>query len=257
MPIGDSYKYLYDKKVIEKLISIMGTPDLHSHIRIKPLINFFKKNFKGDVKILEIGCGNGINAFELLKYNEKLFYHGFDLNPDAISQARLLANLIGCEDRLKFYCDDAQRVNFDSLNIKFDLVLLMDILEHLQDPEKFLKNMDHLIKDDTLIAVSVPTPRYKKVFGENFHESIGHLRDGYTLRQLSKLFKGIDCELNTYSYNTGHFSDMGCYLYYRFFPSNRYLNLFKILLLYPFRFLDIYNSESISCSIFAVFSRRG
>lgn len=252
MPIGDSFKYL-QKYPQRKLTSLIGTPDIHSHIRIKPLIRYFRENFRErKVRILEVGCGNGVNAFELLKYNEGIEYYGFDLNGESIRTARDLSNLMGLGN-LKFFLEDVRENSFENLDGSIDIVLLMDILEHLREPEKLLRGIRHLLDTETRIIVSVPTPRYRKVFGDKFHESIGHVRDGFTLRELEDLMKTINYRLEYHSYNTGYISSAGCFIYYRFFPSNKYLNLLKVLVLYPFRYLDIYNSERVSCSIFAVF----
>ena len=55
MPIGDSFKYL-QKGPLRYLTTFIGTPDIHSHIRIKPLIKYFKENFKkSNVRIVEVG----------------------------------------------------------------------------------------------------------------------------------------------------------------------------------------------------------
>lgn len=254
MPIGDSFKYL-QKGPLRYLTTFIGTPDIHSHIRIKPLIKYFKENFKkSNVRIVEVGCGNGINAFELLKENERIEYYGFDLDEDSIRTAKDLSNILGY-GKLNFFLKDVQNASFEELNGKIDIILLMDVLEHLEKPEELLRGIGHLLDEETRIIVSVPTPRYKEVFGEQFHESIGHLRDGFTLSELEGLMKKVNYKIEYYSYNTGYPSSIGCFAYYRFFPSNRYLNLLKVLLLYPFRFLDIYNSEKISCSIFAVCRR--
>lgn len=60
------------------------------------MIKYFKENFKkSNVRIVEVGCGNGINAFELLKENERIEYYGFDLDEDSIRTAKDLSNILG------------------------------------------------------------------------------------------------------------------------------------------------------------------
>lgn len=254
MTIVDFNKYIY-KNRIKRVITSICTRDLHSHLRIKPLISFFNEEFKENkTNILEIGCGNGINAFEIYKNNNKIEYVGFDLNLDSINDARKIAKKMGCDGKINFYCEDATKLEFN-LEEKFDVILLIDFLEHIKHPEIFLKNINHLITEKTIIIVSVPTYKYKKIFGTEFHEKIGHVKDGYSIYELFDLFEKIDLKNKYYSYNTGYFSNIGCFFYYRYFPKNQYINFIKIVLLNPFRFLDFYNSNNVSCTIFAVFSR--
>ena len=256
MAIGDTSKFSTKNELLKKTISIFGTLDLHSHIRIKPLIKYFKETNKDKtLNILEIGCGSGINGFEIHKYNNNIQYCGFDLNINAINEAKLIAHEMNCANKIKFYCEDAVKFKFN-LKMKFDIILLMDFLEHINDPDAFLKSITHLFDEKTVIITSVPTYNYKKVFGEEFHKNIGHLKDGYNIIELSKLFEKIDYEIEQYSFNTGYFSSIGCFFYYRYSPKNRYVNFLKRLLLYPFKYIDIYNSQKVSCSLFAVLTSR-
>jgi SAM-dependent methyltransferase len=253
MVVGNYYSYKIKNPLMRKFYSFIGA-DLHSHIRIKPLINYFKELKQVDIKILEIGCGNGINAFEVLKYQKKIEYWGFDLNCESITNARDVSAFLGCQEQTHFYCEDATDTEFE-LDEKFDFVFLMDFLEHIQRPDEFLKKISHLMKTSTVFIVSVPTNNYKKIFGEEFHNNVGHVKNGYTLEEINALFQGIGFKITDFSYNTGLLSRMGCFLYYRVNIENKYLNAIKDIILAPFRFLDFYNSEKVSCSIFIMLKR--
>ncbi len=54
---------------------------------------------------------------------------------------------------------------------KIDIVILYDFLEHIKTPEIFLKELDKRIHNpDVIYLISVPTHKYRKVFGEDFHK---------------------------------------------------------------------------------------
>ncbi len=256
MAIGDSYKYLSKNRLSYIITAIFGTLDLHTHIRLKPVLNFLRDYMKNKFyyNILEVGCGSGINAFELSKIKDNFDYVGFDINSESIKIAKNLSKKLGLEGKLKFYCADVTSYDFKNLGF-FDIVLMIDFIEHIENPENILKKLKDRIKGGSIFIVSVPTPNYPKWFGKVFHNSIGHLRDGYTFLELKQLFQGIGYKLVTYRYSTGLIPSIGCAIYYRNIFKNKYLNFVKSLLLYPFKYLDFefLNSDKFSSSLFAVF----
>lgn len=254
MVVGDYYSYKINNRFKRKFYSFMGS-DLHSHIRIGPLIKYFEGLKDLNIKILEIGCGNGINAFELYKLSDNIEYWGFDLDCESIKTAQNLSKFLGYDKHAHFYCEDAIKASF-KFNEKFDFILLIDFLEHLKNPEEILSKISPLLNKDSIFIVSVPTPNYKKIFGEDFHYKMGHVKNGYYLKEIENLFETINYKIVDFSYNTGLFSEIGCFFYYRVTVKNAYIDLMKVILLTPFRYIDIINSEKISCTLFAVLIKK-
>ncbi len=257
MPVGDLQKCLYTGKIKSGITAILGTLDLHSHIRLNPVLKYLR-NFLGKDKphrIMEVGSGMGTLAFELPKILdiEQISYVGFDLNADAINNANEIAGKMNIDKSLRFVCADATTYTFADVTNRFDTIFLIDFLEHVKNPVAILQQLKSVLGEKGIIVVSVPTPNYKRVFGQDFHEKVGHLVDGFTSQGLKYLFNEIGATMIYSEYNTGLISNIGCALYYRFFLNIRYISFLKGLLLYPFRFLDLYNSERVSCSLFAVF----
>ena len=260
MPIGDSYKHLAKNKIRRFLINTLGTDDLHSHIRLRPVINFLKKYMKQKnvfFKIIEIGCGNGVNAFELAKIkNSKFSYVGFDIDKNCINVANELAEKLNIDHYLKFINVDVSKYEFDNNNNSFDIALLVDFLEHVVDPKAILNNLKQKLKKNGIFIVSVPTRNYSKVFGKKFHHMIGHVTEGFGLYELQEIFRDVGAELLYYKYNTGMISNLGCAVYYRIVTKQKLLRILKIALLYPFSYLDIINHSKISSTLFAVFVKK-
>ncbi len=77
---------------------------------------------KGQVKILEIGCGGGTNLYPIKqKFGEQVNLYGVDISKVAISFAKNLN--IGT-----FIQGQAETINFAE---EFDIILVLDVLEHL------------------------------------------------------------------------------------------------------------------------------
>lgn len=90
--------------------------------------------------ISEIGCGTGEILNQLhKKMSTEVTFSGFDISPDAILRAKTKM-----KERLVFH-----ESNLIESNEKFDLLLMMDVFEHVPDYLGFLgscrKNANHFI----------------------------------------------------------------------------------------------------------------
>lgn len=265
MAIGNFYSVNYKNKAVRKIIQLLGTLDLHTHIRLKPLIKFFKNYFQAHsftkIRILELGCGEGINAFEIYKLSQEnniyLDYTGIDCSHRAIKNANnTLSSFKNIKGKFYFRQEDAQDFLEKNSNLTFDIILLIDIIEHIKNPQILIKTSKNYLDKNGFFIVSTPTPLYPKIFGVKFHNKIGHLVDGFSITQLDKLFNEFKFYRVAHQYNTGLFANFGCWLYYNKLNfKNKYFNFLKKLILYPFRFLDFYNNPQVSCSHFAVYGK--
>lgn len=230
---------------------VLGTSDFHAHIRLKPILKLCKRNYFKNKNIIEIGCGGGIIAFEFLKeMGDQFHYTGIDLDKKNIACANKIRESVNGRN-LNFICADA----FDYLETmqkkKIDIVILYDFLEHIKTPEIFLKELDKRIHNpDVIYLISVPTHKYRKVFGEDFHKRVGHVVDGYNKKEMERIFSNIGKKTFYVSYNTGLIGNIGAYLFYNLGKS--WNPIVKELITKPFILFDI-NSASVSSSMFLIF----
>jgi SAM-dependent methyltransferase len=265
MPIGDIYANISKGRIGKISLKYLGVPDLHTHIRLKPVLKFTESYFisskQNTFNILEVGCGSGINAFEIGKIIRKLGkginYVGVDISEESIKIAEKIAGIFQDDNKLNFsfYYSDAKSFLDNLDNYKFDIILFIDFLEHIETPEEIIKPTIEKMNNNGIFIVSVPTPLYPKIFGKKFHKKVGHLVDGYDIYKLDNLFKKFNYNRFIYKYNTGIFSNIGCWLYYNVLGEveNKYASYIKNITLYPFKFIDVFNNSNISCSLFAVY----
>lgn len=259
------YKVSFFKKLNRILHFIFGTLDIHTHIRVKPLLKFMKLNtyiFKNNI-ILEIGCGQGLNLFETYyMVGDSVEAIGVDIDENSIFLANKIAYDLKLNKNLRFYCVDVCDDKFIDLisNISVNRVTvlyLIDFIEHINNPDIIFEKIFSRFKNIQYVFVSVPTNLYKKVFGEKFHLKVGHVKDGYTLDEIKYLFSKFGFDIFNYEYNTGLVSNIACSIYYRTLPSNKYLRVLLFILLFPFVKLDLLNNEKISSSLFVVLKKHG
>jgi len=260
MAIGSMYSRISGSRLSALFIRWLGVLDLHTHIRLRSILAFFETHIRSGAtyRILEIGCGDGINAFELARLAERagasLHYRGVDIDPQCIEKARQMSQALGLQDQIEFLQMDAG--NIASLAAEpSDILILADVLEHVEAPEKLLADLRPTLGENSICLISVPTRLYERVFGAAFHRKVGHVRSGYRLEELNALFAEVGGKLIAHRYSTGLLSNLGCALYYRL-PATRLAIALKAILLSPFRLLDLYNSPAVSCSLFAAYSFR-
>lgn len=212
MVIG-SYEKCIMKTLKSKIITgLFGTADYHTHIRLRPIIKYAKKS-KLSGKFLEIGCGTGVVAFELNRRGCIKSYTGIDMNNKQINTAQKIKIALNT-DNIVFVRENAFDF-LDKMNEKdWDYVILYDFLEHIPEPERFLEDLNKRIGNVKKYIVSVPTPKYPKVFGRQWHESIGHLVDGYNKIDIDRFFRKINLKCEYFEYNTGLLGNVGAYIFY-------------------------------------------
>jgi len=102
-------------------------------------------------KIIDIGCGEG---YFLKLAKEKGFeVFGIDFNENAIKIAK---EKFGIENLYPYTLEEFME-KFP--NEKFDFVCFFHLLEHLEDPLNFMKNIKKILKEDGYIAFSLPNPK--------------------------------------------------------------------------------------------------
>jgi 2-polyprenyl-3-methyl-5-hydroxy-6-metoxy-1,4-benzoquinol methylase len=104
-------------------------------------------------RVLEIGCGSG-QTLEMLK-EKKLCAEtvGIELFASAADEARHRVDAI--------YCLDVEKDPLPEHIGKFDLILILDVLEHLVDPWSFLIRLkEKCLAEDGRVIISVPNARH-------------------------------------------------------------------------------------------------
>ena len=90
-------------------------------------------NLNGEETFLDIGCGHGGVCSELIKKGYNVA--GIEINDEAI-------NSLQSKGFKTYQRDITKPLN---INSKFDIILILDVLEHLFDPVQLLKGNGNLL----------------------------------------------------------------------------------------------------------------
>ena len=114
---------------------------------IKIFKNRDKKKSLKKIKILDIGCGGGLLCEPLTKLGAKVV--GIDASEKNIKIAKIHAKK--SDLKIDYYC--ASPENFIS-HQKFDVILNMEIVEHVQDVNLFLKESSKFLKKNGIMFIA-------------------------------------------------------------------------------------------------------
>ncbi|MDO8519959.1 MAG: class I SAM-dependent methyltransferase [Deltaproteobacteria bacterium] len=123
---------------------------LASHIPIRywghraidlPVLLKWEKVPRG-TRVLEVGCGSGKISRYLVDRLHCKTYTGVDISPQMIAQAEAGTHR---DTRLIFQVADAQKLPFDDGS--FDAVIVMDLLHHLKNWKKAVREIHRVLKD--------------------------------------------------------------------------------------------------------------
>ena len=115
------------------------------------IINTFKLDYNKtplkNIKILDIGCGGGLLSEPMCRLGAKVT--GIDASDKNIEVARLHSKKNNLE--IEYLCSSPEKFSGKD---KFDVILNMEIVEHVEDVNFFLKSCSKLLKKDGIMFVA-------------------------------------------------------------------------------------------------------
>ena len=104
------------------------------------------KSLEG-IKILDIGCGGGLLSEPMARMGADV--SGIDASEKNINVAKLHAEKNKL--KIKYSCSSPENFKTDD---KFDVILNMEIIEHVEDVDFFLKSCSKLLKKNGIMFVA-------------------------------------------------------------------------------------------------------
>ena len=139
-------------------------------------IDIIKKELKGTVA--EIGPGNGSLCEKYNTYCDNVVLFEPSKN--------LFKNL-----ETKFQSDEKIKINnseFSSSNKKFDCFLLMDVIEHIENPQTLIKSLYDSLNENGKILINVPA--FQHLYSK-FDNDVGHHKR-YEKKDIRIILKGLE-----------------------------------------------------------------
>lgn len=136
-----------------------------------------------NLRILEVGPGLGVNLNTLYKFGEV----------DILEIDSYFVEQIKSE-----YKNIVNYSNLDNIDKKYDLIVMLDVLEHIDDTELFLDKINGILADSGSLIISVPA--YQKLFSK--HDIEMHHFRRYSMNLLKTHLQNSFKIIKTCRYNS-------------------------------------------------------
>lgn len=145
--ISSSYQYCNDPEYI--YWTAITTP-----WRAKRVIQILLSYFKTDAKILDVGSSQGLT----LGYLAQVFpdIQGIDVDQEAIQTALQRLKRLGLKNKISHYNGD--KLPFK--NESFDGIIATEVFEHVDNRDKFIKELARVLKPEGVLVISSPNKLY-------------------------------------------------------------------------------------------------
>jgi len=193
---------------------------------------------RGEIEILDAGAGFGQYSYFCAKRFREAHILGLDIAPDFVAYGNRFFTKMGM-NRIRFEQADITTLSYQN---RFDLILAVDVLEHIADDEALLQCFFRALKTGGHLIVSTPTVYRKNPKDAGFVAE--HFREGYSEEGIYHKFGKAGFRIGELVYAYGFWGDLSWRLGIRntgrlfgkvFF--GRLLAFFYFFLVFPFVFI--------------------
>ncbi len=159
------------------------------HIRKE--IKSWSKKLGNDINVLDAGSGFGQYVYFLSSINKEWQITGVDVKSDQIEDCNQFFTKIKRNDKVHFEYADLTKLEEEN---KYDLVISVDVMEHIEDDEGVFKNIYNAMISGGMMVISTPSDQG----GSDAHHHDAehndgvtgfideHVRDGYNIQEITQ-----------------------------------------------------------------------
>lgn len=221
-------------------VRCLGVPVNGLRIRLRRVLPATRGSYQ---RILDAGSGPGVFAMELAKRNPRAEVVGLDADQEAVDRSNAIARRAGISN-CSFRTGDVTSLDFSE---EFDLVIAVDILEHIENDVGAMKNLNRVLGAGGRLVVHVPGYfRRWFIFRRTVNFDVpGHVRPGYRAEDLRAKLQDAGFEVISQNYTYGFLETLSNNVSYLISGASRrnkkiYAVVFPFLLAlsYPGRFFS-------------------
>lgn len=198
IPLGtDAYVQEFGKNADRAYMKCKWNMNYFNRFPNGELLDLIKADSNEQINVLEIGCDCGVNLLYVKnKYPNSCLY-GVEINRRAAEIADHIA---------KVRVDNIENCDLEFDDVRFDYIILGDVLEHLHEPEKVLNYCNCLLKNEGKIVASIPnlmhyTVMHNLINGDFTYKDTGLLDKThihmFTFNEIMRMFVATGYQVET------------------------------------------------------------
>ena len=176
------------RKLFYRLLDILLLRSWH----IRKVLKEIERETSGPLTVLDAGSGFGQYDYYMASRHKDWQIKGVDVKPEQIADCNDFFNRIGLQNARFAKAD----LTTFSEKEKYDLVLCVDVMEHIEEDEKVLKNFYESLKKGGMLLISTPSDQGGSDVHHHDHEEgeehsfiDEHVRDGYGIQDITDKMK--------------------------------------------------------------------
>lgn len=232
--LGTEQAILEDSWVKSLFYRLFGNAHVGERIRAANVHRALRSHDLSDCAILDAGCGKGVLSFDLARRFPEAKIVSIDLDPKLIQRAKIVMAKRKIGD-INFDFKDILRLDETE---QFDLIMCIDVLEHIENDGEALRNLSNSVKKGGILILHVPQ-KFQHHPVRNMEWRGHHVREGYTVPEIVKLLERENLEISWICHTFGIYGAIAAEmdsLLWKIKPI--WLLIFPVLLL--FTWLDIF-----------------
>lgn len=168
----------FSRKLFYNLLDVLLLRTWHIHRELRS----WKKSAPQHPNILDAGSGFGQYSFFMSKFDNQPNILGVDVKTEQIAECNQFFQAIG-KKNIRF--EEADLTQFVQPE-KYDLVLCVDVMEHIEEDVLVLTNYCKSLKKGGTLIISTPSDQGGSDVHEDSDESFieEHVRDGYGFQEI-------------------------------------------------------------------------
>lgn len=178
---------LFLRKLFYNLLDILLLRTWH----VKKQLRNLRFHPGSQPELLDAGSGFGQYVYYLSKKFPKASILGLDVKEEQVADCNAFFLKAG-KSNIAFETADLTEIAFSN---RFDLVLCVDVMEHIEEDRKVLENYFNALKPGGMLLISTPSDQGGSDVHHD-HEGDGavgfideHVRDGYAMAELDEKLK--------------------------------------------------------------------
>ena len=191
---------------------------------------------KKSLNILDVGCGSGIFSFMLSKKGHKVIGLDRKESQDKLNFRSGIINKKYKGNTVIFGCD-IRFFDFSQLGSDFDYVICTEVIEHILDDNRLIKEIAGILKKDGVLLLTAPYKNYVRFKYDtiSYIEDGGHVRWGYDLEDFEKLCQNNNLKIVWNGFISGYISQKLIHIHH--WLASRVGDGLAIIITYPLRSL--------------------